>query len=111
MTELIDRFVLEGLSEAVGKDFMGELIDTFLEEAPGIFKDMEQALSESDADGFRRAAHSLKTNANTFGAGELADQAKELEYLARENNLDVGDRFELLEKAYQQVAEELESLK
>jgi HPt (histidine-containing phosphotransfer) domain-containing protein len=111
MTELIDRSVLEGLSESVGEDFMGELIDTFLEEAPGMFKEIEQALSESDAEGFRRAAHSLKTNANTFGATELAERAKELEYMARENNLDVGDKLKFLNEAYQQVVEELESLK
>jgi HPt (histidine-containing phosphotransfer) domain-containing protein len=111
MTEVIDRSVLEGLSEAVGKDFMGELIDTFLEEVPGMFKEMEQALSESDADGFRRAVHSLKTNANTFGAAELAEKAKELEYMAREGNLDVGGKLDLLDEAYKQVAEELKSLK
>jgi HPt (histidine-containing phosphotransfer) domain-containing protein len=111
MTALIDRSVFDGLSEAVGEDFVGELIDTFLEEAPGMFDEMKQALAASDADGFRRAAHSLKTNANTFGATELAEQAKELEYMARENNLDVGERLDHLEKAFQRVAEELESLK
>lgn len=111
MTELIDHSVFDGLSDAVGEDFVGELIDTFLEEAPGIFAEMRQALSTGDADSFRRAAHSLKTNAATFGATELAEKAKELEYTARENDLDIGDRLELLDKAYQQAAEELESLK
>ena len=111
MAELIDRSVLEGLSDAVGEDFVGELIDTFLEEAPGMFEEMKQALATSDVDGFRRAAHSLKTNASTFGAHELAEKAKELEYMARDNDLVIGERFELLEEAYHQVAEELESLK
>ena len=111
MTHIIDRSVLETLSESVGKDFVGELIDTFKEEAPGMFLEMKQALSANDADGFRRAAHSLKTNANTFGATELAEQAKELEYLARENNLKIGNKLELLEEAYERAAEELTSLK
>ena len=111
MTESIDRAVIEGLSGAVGEDFLGELIDTFFEEAPGMFEEMKQALAANDADGFRRAAHSLKTNANTFGATELAEQAKELEYMARENNLDIGERLDHLENAYQQAADELESLK
>jgi len=111
MSELIDRSVIDGLSEAVGEDFVGELIDTFLEEAPGMFGEMKQALVSNDADGFRRVAHSLKTNASTFGANELAEQAKELEYMARENNLDIGNRLELLEKAYKQAANELNSLK
>lgn len=110
MTTIIDRSVLAGLSETVGKDFMGELIDTFIEEAPGMIAEMEQALSAEDADKFRRAAHSLKSNANTFGAMGLAEQARELEYMARENNLDIGDRLQVLEGTYEKAAKELKSL-
>ena len=109
--ERIDRSVLAGLSETVGEDFVEELIDTFLEEAPGMIDEMEQALSGSDADKFRRAAHSLKSNANTFGAIELAEIARGLEYMAREDNLDVVDRLQALKDAYEIVAEELKSLK
>ena len=111
MTEIIDRSVLTALSDSVGEDFVGELIDTFLEEAPGMFLEMRQGLAVADKDGFRRVAHSLKTNANTFGATELAEKAKELEYMARENNLDIGNRLDALEEAYKQAAEELKSLK
>jgi len=111
MTESIDRSVLEELSGAVGEDFVGELIDTFLEEAPGMFEEMKQALATKDANGFRRAAHSLKTNAKTFGATELAEKAKELEFIARDKNLDFGNKLELLKETYQEAAKELESLK
>ncbi len=111
MTEIIDRSVMTGLSETVGEDFVGELIDTFEEEAPGMFEEMRQALSAGDADKFRRATHSLKTNAETFGATELAEKAKELEYMARENDLDVGGKLEALKELYEKAAEELRSLK
>jgi len=111
MAELIDRSVIDGLSDAVGEDFVGELIDTFLEEAPGIFAEMRQALSAGDADSFRRAAHSLKTNAATFGATELAEKAKELEYMARENDLNIENKLDLLGEVYKQAADELESFK
>jgi len=103
--------VMTGLSETVGEDFVGELIDTFEEEAPGMFEEMRQALSAGDADKFRRATHSLKTNAETFGAMELAEKAKELEYMARENDLDVGGKLETLKESYEKAAEELRSLK
>lgn len=109
--ERIDRSVLDGLSETVGEDFMGELIDTFLEEAPRMIAEMEQALSAGDSDKFRRAAHSLKSNANTFGALDLAEKAKELEYMARENDLDIGDRLQVLKGTYENDAEELKTLK
>jgi len=102
---------MTGLSETVGEDFVGELIDTFEEEAPGMFEEMRQALSAGDADKFRRATHSLKTNAETFGATELAEKAKELEYMARENDLDVGGKLEALKESYEKAAEELRSLK
>jgi HPt (histidine-containing phosphotransfer) domain-containing protein len=103
--------VLDGLTETVGEDFMGELIDTFLEEAPGMIAEMEQALSADDADKFRRAAHSLKSNASTFGAMELAERARELEYMARENDLDIGNELQILNETYENAAKELKSLR
>jgi len=109
--ETIDRSVLDELSASLGDDFVGELIDTFIEEAPGMFHEMRQALSASDVDSFRRVAHSLKTNAATFGATELAEKAKELETMARENNLEIGNRFEKLEDAYRQAVQALKGLK
>jgi histidine phosphotransfer protein HptB len=109
--ETIDRSVLDELSASLGEDFVGELIDTFIEEAPGMFHEMRQALSDSDVDSFRRVAHSLKTNAATFGATELAEKAKELETMARENNLEIGNRFEKLEDAYRQAVQALKGPK
>jgi len=110
MTEIIDRSVLFALSDSVGEDFISELIDTFMEEAPGMLDEMQQALSAGDVDSFRRAAHSLKTNANTFGATELAEKARELEYMAREDNLDIGNRLESLEDACLQAIDALKGL-
>ena len=60
---------------------------------------------------FRRNAHSLKSNANTFGANELATLAKELEFMAREKNLDIRNRLEVLKEAYGKVADDLEELR
>ncbi|MBN1453428.1 MAG: GAF domain-containing protein [Anaerolineales bacterium] len=111
MTGNIDRSVLSALSDSVGKDFINELIDTFMEEAPGMFNEMQQALAAGDVESFRRAAHSLKTNANTFGATELGEKARELEYMARENNLNIGNRLGELEDTYRNATQELIILK
>ena len=112
MTEtVIDRSVFDGLKDSVGEDFIGELVGTFGEEAPTMIENMRHALSVQDADVFRREAHSMKTNAATFGAIGLADLAKKLEYLARENQLNqVGDQLEELEGMYQTARDELERL-
>jgi HPt (histidine-containing phosphotransfer) domain-containing protein len=72
---------------------------------------MRQAFSTHDAETFRREAHSMKTNAATFGATSLADLARSLEQLARENQLElVGDQLDLFESLYQKAYKALERL-
>ena len=112
MTEnMIDRTVFDSLKDSVGDDFIGELVETFGEEAPLMIGNLRQALSAHDVDTFRREAHSMKTNAATFGATSLADLAKTLEQLARENQLDlVGDQLDLFESLYQKAYKALERL-
>ena len=76
---VIDQTVYAELKDAAGAEFAAELVDTFFEEAPGILAELRSAQAQGDADGFRRAAHSLKSNGNTFGASKLAAMARELE--------------------------------
>jgi HPt (histidine-containing phosphotransfer) domain-containing protein len=75
----IDRATFAELQEAAGGDFVKELVQTFFEEAPVMLKELRDAWSARDADGFRRAAHSLKSNSLTFGALPLAALARDLE--------------------------------
>jgi len=75
----IDRAVFAELQAAAGAVFVAELIDTFIQEAPAMLGELRAARAEGAADRFRRAAHSLKSNANTFGAAELARLARDLE--------------------------------
>lgn len=107
----IDRTVFEELKQMSGADFIGELIDTYLEDAPQLIKDMKSSLKTNDAEVFRRAAHSFKSNSATFGANRLSMLAKELEMLGRENKLnEIGSKLETLEKAYGEVAKELKEM-
>ena len=108
---VIDQATFEELKQMSGEDFINELIDAFLEDGPNMLNNMEIALDAKDVETFRRNAHSLKTNANTFGALELGVQAKELEYMARENNLDIGDRLEKLNQAFSIAAAELKGMR
>jgi HPt (histidine-containing phosphotransfer) domain-containing protein len=108
---VIDKATFEEIKQMSGEDFINELIDAFLDDAPNMFTNMHAALASRDVEAFRRNAHSLKSNANTFGATELGALAKELEFMARENNLDVGNRLEVLKDAYDRVAEELKGLR
>jgi HPt (histidine-containing phosphotransfer) domain-containing protein len=79
MTATIDGETFAALRDATGGEFVRELVDTFLAEAPSMIADLRDAMAGDNADGFRRAAHSLKSNANTFGALALGALAKDLE--------------------------------
>jgi HPt (histidine-containing phosphotransfer) domain-containing protein len=107
----IDLATFEELKQMSGADFISELIETFLEDAPQLIKDMKTSLKSNDAEVFRRAAHSFKSNSATFGANRLSILAKELEMLGRENKLnEIGSRLESLEEAYGAAAKELKDL-
>jgi histidine phosphotransfer protein HptB len=108
---VIDQATFEELKQMSGEDFINELIDAFLEDGPNMLNNLQAALEAKDVESFRRNAHSLKTNANTFGATELGIQAKELEYMARENNLNVGDRLAKLNQAFSVAAAELKEMR
>ena len=79
MSATIDPAVFRSLQESAGAEFVAELVDTFLEEAPRMMAALAAALAARDAEAFRRAAHSLKSNSYTFGAAELGARAKALE--------------------------------
>ena len=80
MPDAIDHAVFAELQETAGADFVVELVHTFLEEAPPMLADLRAAQAAGAAERFRRAAHSLKTNANTFGANVLGAMARDLEH-------------------------------
>jgi HPt (histidine-containing phosphotransfer) domain-containing protein len=106
----IDLKVFNELKDATGADFIGELVQAFLEDAPTQIAQMQSALTGQDAESFRRAAHTLKSNAATFGATDLSGLARELEMLGREKNLEVGNRLQVLEEAFDQVKNQLNEL-
>ena len=75
----IDRAIYDDLKRTAGDDFVVELVDTFLVDAQRLLDDLRGAYEKKDADVFRRTAHSLKSNGNTFGAITFAAMAKNLE--------------------------------
>ena len=80
MTEpTIDTATFEDLRATAGADFVRELVDTFLADAPGMLEGLRRAFEDGDAERFRRVAHTLKSNGNTFGATTLAALARNLE--------------------------------
>jgi HPt (histidine-containing phosphotransfer) domain-containing protein len=101
---LLDPAALEGLREIGGDDFVADLIETFLADAPPLLA----ALRGTDADEVRRAAHTLKSNGATFGATTFSELCRELEMLAKTGDLaGAPDLTARIEDEYALVAEEL----
>ena len=113
MTEnQIDLTVYSELQETTGPDFVIELVDTFLEEAPGMLSDLREARADGDTDRFRQAAHSLKSNANIFGAVALAAQARAFELGGLDDDPSRDETaLTKLEATYASAAAALEALR
>jgi len=75
----IDLATFNELQATAGAEFVSELVGTFLEEAPQMLAELRGAQADGSAERFRRAAHSLKSNSNTFGALGLGVMARDLE--------------------------------
>src|SRR5438105_1202225 len=88
----IDEAVLARLADGTGGDagFVSDLIEQFVADTPDLVAAARAGLDAGDAEEVRRAAHTLKSNAATFGAHELAGRSRELEDAAKRGMLEDG---------------------
>jgi CheY-like chemotaxis protein len=87
----LDPDVISGLARSFGDDgpeAVTELIDTFLDGVPDQIEALRRAVEEGKEDKVRRVAHTLRSNADTFGAVALSDLCRELEGRAKAGSLD-----------------------
>ena len=104
--DVLDPRTLNELRESVGSDaaFLGELIDEYLADAPRQLQALRESAAAGDREAARRAAHSLKGNAQTFGARSLAALCQEAEASAVDGDLAaVLARVEALDEAWIEV--------
>jgi HPt (histidine-containing phosphotransfer) domain-containing protein len=106
----IDAATFADLQDSAGADFVAELVDTFLEEAPRMLAELRSSAATGKPEALRRAAHSLKSNANTFGATRLGVLAREIEL----NGVPIGGGEEMLAelaREYERVSARLLELR
>lgn len=107
---MLDSTALETLLRVVGGEpaLLGELIDSFLEETPPLVANLRQALEQGGAAELRRAAHTIKSSSNDFGATTLAELCQELETMGKAGTWDgAAELVAQVEKEYEQVRGEL----
>ena len=80
------RSSLEKLTDG-DRDFMLQIIDAFLADAPALLEKMQDGVSNGTAADLRLAAHSLKSNSADFGAVELRDLCRSGEMMGKDGNL------------------------
>jgi two-component system sensor histidine kinase/response regulator len=80
-TQAIDRDVLADLENSVGDDpeFLREIVETYLEDAPAQLAAIREGLAGGDAQRAHRGAHTLKSNSASVGAMGLAALCQEME--------------------------------
>jgi HPt (histidine-containing phosphotransfer) domain-containing protein len=106
----IDLAVYRELQATAGAEFVAELVDTFLLEAPLMLAELRSAQAAADAGRFRRAAHSLKSNSQTFGATSLGTLARSLELRGMTDPAADAAALNEIEAAYASAAAALKEL-
>ena len=108
---VIDLPTFNALKEAMGADYLPELVHAYFDETPQLLSKLQEALAKQDCDAFRQAAHSIKSTSNSFGALEYGAQAKELEMMGREGKWEnAPGKVEALVSGYEDVRQALEEL-
>jgi CheY-like chemotaxis protein/HPt (histidine-containing phosphotransfer) domain-containing protein len=104
----LDEAALDSLRELGGDEFVAEVIDTFLADAPALLESLRSSIVRGDADEVRRAAHTLKSNGATLGADSFTAVCREVEQRAKEGRLgSAGELVGRLEREYGSLRETL----
>ena len=108
----LDERAIESLRDLDGEHFLAEVIDTFLSDAPALVATLRTTYEEGDMEALRRAAHTLKSNGQTFGAGRFSELCRELEVRARSDELDgTAELVDRIEQEYPALEKALAALR
>jgi HPt (histidine-containing phosphotransfer) domain-containing protein len=109
---VIDGLTFAELKTTVGADFIGELIDAYLDDTPRLINELAESLAQQDATKFSRTAHSIKSSSASLGALPFSLLAKELEMIGKQGNLSGAEsKVKQLQENYFHVQQKLEELR
>jgi PAS domain S-box-containing protein len=104
----LDAAALQNLRELGGIEFLAEVVDVFLADAPALIGSLRSSLERQDTEELRRAAHTLKSNGATLGAAAFAELCRTAEQRAKDGRLDdVSPLIERIEHEYRTVRDAL----
>jgi CheY-like chemotaxis protein/HPt (histidine-containing phosphotransfer) domain-containing protein len=108
----LDDDALRSLRDLGGDEFLGEVIDAFLADAPALIATLRDSVEAKETEELRRAAHTLKSNGATLGAEEFAGLCRTLEQRAKDGALEgASELVDRIEQEYPPLEEALSALR
>jgi HPt (histidine-containing phosphotransfer) domain-containing protein len=111
---VLDRATLDGLFDSIGGDpeFLAELIDTYVGDAPVQLEALRAALATGAEADLVRPAHTMKSSSASLGALDLADRCRQLEASAKAGQSEgATEAVEAIAAELARVLEALEAAK
>lgn len=107
---IVDERALARLDRIGDNEFVVEMIELFLENAPQRLEAARTAFDDGDVRTLHRAVHSLKSTAANLGARALQSTAEAAEARATEEDMDaIPPLLEDLDRQYGEVRKQLEA--
>lgn len=104
----VDLAILASFDEAQEEgepDFVVELIDLYLDEAPRFFSSIREGLANHDWLSAKRAAHTLRGSSSNLGILQMALLAGALEQLTASQDASAAELLQGLEDEFTRVEE------
>ena len=109
--DLIDMQIINGLIDLGSgeeKSFIKEIIELYIQQAPGYINDIKTSYNEKDAQKMSKTAHTLKGASLNVGAKLLSELCKNIEMKCKNNDLsNIDDILTELEEVYNFTINEL----
>ena len=106
--QTVDLAILASFDEAQEEgepDFVVELIDLYLTEAPRFFNSIREGIANHDWLTAKRAAHSLRGSSGNLGILQMALIAGALEHVANDQDASAAELLQGLEDEFTRVEE------
>ncbi len=108
----LDAGALQNLRDLGGDDFLREVVETFLTDAPALIASLRSSLEQQNGEELRRAAHTLKSNGATLGAEEFAELCRTVEQQVKAARLDdLSQLVDRVEQEFPPLRDALNSLR
>ena len=108
--KVLDSAAITRLDRIGGSEFVVEMIELFLENAPQRLQTAREAYDSGDTPTLHRAVHSLKSTAANLGARALQATAEAAEARANDEDMDaIPPLLDDLDREYEEARTELEA--